>query len=165
MGRVTSAQFVIRGNFNWSFSSSSSSLSTLCPRPLILSEIQKAFLSSFRTIESMSKQKHNCTTSCVTFVSLLCRTKYLTDPVQDQISIRPSTRPKSPQEPPSIFSRDIWLNDNSGTSLAFARNVHIAGWTSVGDKLGGAYVVYDCVIRTKEVRNAFYVVAQRSAWR
>ncbi|KAG1743087.1 Phox-like protein [Suillus lakei] len=62
----------------------------------------------------------------------------------DQVSIRPSTRPKSPQGPPSIFSRDIWLNDNSGTSLAFARNVHIAG-------LGGAYVVYDCVIRTKEV--------------
>lgn len=68
----------------------------------------------------------------------------------DQVSIHPSTRPKSPQGPPSIFSRDIWLNDNSGTSLAFAQNVHIAGWTSVGDKLGGAYVVYDCVIHTKE---------------
>ena len=54
----------------------------------------------------------------------------------------------------------------------FARDVHINGWTNVGDKLGGAYVgtsplvrpvrcsrlnarglwaVYDCVIRTKEV--------------
>ncbi|KAG2144535.1 Phox homologous domain-containing protein [Suillus clintonianus] len=68
----------------------------------------------------------------------------------DQVSLPQSTHPKSPQGPPSIFSRDIWLNDNSGTSLTFARNVHIAGWTSVGDKLGGAYVVYDCVIRTKE---------------
>jgi hypothetical protein len=99
------------------------------------------------------KQKHDCTTSCVTFVSPLfaVQNTYLTT-IQDRVSIHPSTRPKSPQGPPSIFSRDIWLNDNSGTSLAFARNVHIAGWTSVGDKLGGAYVVYDCVIRTKEVR-------------
>ncbi|KAJ8580752.1 Phox-like protein [Rhizopogon salebrosus TDB-379] len=56
----------------------------------------------------------------------------------------------SPQGPPSVFSHDIWLDDHSGTSQAFAQNVHVAGWTSVGDKLGGAYVVYDCVIRTKE---------------
>ncbi|KAG1835004.1 Phox-like protein [Suillus subalutaceus] len=74
------------------------------------------------------------------------RPKYLTDHHPGSSVLRPSTRPKSPQGPPSIFSRDIWLNDNSGTSLAFARNVHIAGW----DEPGGAYVVYDCVIRTKE---------------
>ncbi|KAI0766903.1 Phox homologous domain-containing protein [Trametes elegans] len=58
--------------------------------------------------------------------------------------------PLSPHEGQSIFSRDIWLGDNSGESQAFARNVEIAGWTSVGDKRGGAYVVYDCVITTKE---------------
>ncbi|KAN0088957.1 Phox homologous domain containing protein, partial [Tylopilus felleus] len=54
------------------------------------------------------------------------------------------------QGAPSVFSRDIWLGDNSGESRAFARDVQISGWTNVGDKLGGAYVVYDCVIRTKE---------------
>ncbi|EIW58871.1 uncharacterized protein TRAVEDRAFT_149304 [Trametes versicolor FP-101664 SS1] len=58
--------------------------------------------------------------------------------------------PLSPHEAPSIFSHDIWLGDNSGESQAFARNVEIAGWTSVGDRQGGAYVVYDCVITTKE---------------
>jgi len=52
--------------------------------------------------------------------------------------------------PPSIFSKDIWLSDNSGASGLFAREVEIRGWTSVGDKLGGAYIVYECVIRTKE---------------
>ncbi|KIY52874.1 Phox-like protein, partial [Fistulina hepatica ATCC 64428] len=61
-------------------------------------------------------------------------------------------RPPSPSYsmgPPSIFSKDIILDDHSGESTAFARDVQIAGWTSVGDK-GGAYVVYDCVIKTKE---------------
>ncbi|KAI0372639.1 Phox-like protein [Pilatotrama ljubarskyi] len=58
--------------------------------------------------------------------------------------------PLSPVEVQSIFSKDIWLGDNSGESQAFARNVEIAGWTSVGDRRGGAYVVYDCVITTKE---------------
>ncbi|KAI0628215.1 Phox homologous domain-containing protein [Trametes polyzona] len=58
--------------------------------------------------------------------------------------------PLSPQEAQSVLSRDIWLGDNSGESQAFARNVEISGWTSVGDKRGGAYVVYDCVITTKE---------------
>ncbi|KIJ58109.1 hypothetical protein HYDPIDRAFT_119984 [Hydnomerulius pinastri MD-312] len=61
-----------------------------------------------------------------------------------------ASRPRSPQGPPSIFSRDIWLGDNSGESRAFARDVKLSGWTNVGDKLGGAYIVYDCVIRTKE---------------
>ena len=42
--------------------------------------------------------------------------------------------------PPSIFSNDIWLGDNSGASGLFAREVEIRGWTSVGDKLGGAYI-------------------------
>ena len=42
--------------------------------------------------------------------------------------------------PPSIFSDDIWLGDNSGASTLFARQVEIRGWTSVGDKLGGAYI-------------------------
>jgi len=51
---------------------------------------------------------------------------------------------------PSIISNDIWLGDNSGASTLFAREVEIRGWTSVGDKLGGAYIVYECVVRTKE---------------
>lgn len=62
----------------------------------------------------------------------------------------PDSPPLSPRHEPSVYSRDIWLGDNSGESLAFARSVEIGGWTSVGDKLGGAYIVYDCVIRTKE---------------
>lgn len=60
-----------------------------------------------------------------------------------------STRPES------VFSHDslsIWLADNSGkeSSGTFARNVQIVGWTSVGDKKGGAYIVYDCAIHTKD---------------
>jgi len=54
------------------------------------------------------------------------------------------------QSAPSVFSHDIWLGDNSGESRTFARDVQINGWTNVGDRPGGAYVVYDCVIRTKE---------------
>jgi hypothetical protein len=52
-------------------------------------------------------------------------------------------RPKrsySPIPPPSLFSNDIWLGDNCGESAAFAREVKISGWTSVGDTLEGAYV-------------------------
>ncbi|KAJ7747167.1 Phox homologous domain-containing protein [Mycena maculata] len=63
---------------------------------------------------------------------------------------RPPQRPYSPGGPPSVFSNDIWLGDNMGESAAFAREVKISGWTSVGDALGGAYVVYDCVMKTKE---------------
>ncbi|KAJ7106670.1 Phox-like protein [Mycena epipterygia] len=63
---------------------------------------------------------------------------------------RPPHRSYSPIGPPSVFSHDIWLGDNSGESAAFAREVKISGWTSVGDALGGAYVVYDCVMKTKE---------------
>ncbi|KAK7451245.1 hypothetical protein VKT23_012583 [Stygiomarasmius scandens] len=61
-------------------------------------------------------------------------------------------RPSSPTIAPSVFSGDgIWLGDNSGESLTFARDVKISGWTSVGDKVtGGAYIVYDCVIKTRE---------------
>ena len=83
---------------------------------------------------------------------------------------QPDTPPLSPVEARSIFSNDIWLGDNCGESKAFARAVEIPGWTSVGDKRGGAYVggfvsrrlnlasdkklmvcqVYDCAIKTKE---------------
>ncbi|KAF9258512.1 Phox-like protein [Marasmius fiardii PR-910] len=62
-------------------------------------------------------------------------------------------RPNSIDIAPSIFSREsisIWLGDSIGDSKAFARDVKIAGWTNVGDKMGGAYVVYDCAIKTKE---------------
>ncbi|KAF9461024.1 Phox-like protein [Collybia nuda] len=59
-------------------------------------------------------------------------------------------RSLSPQGPPSIFSKDIWLGDNSGESMGFAKDVKISGWTNVGDKPEGAYIVYDCVITTKE---------------
>lgn len=51
------------------------------------------------------------------------------------------------ERPASIFSSSestsIWLGDNVGESLTFARDVKISGWTSVGDKDklgGGAYV-------------------------
>ncbi|KAG6890038.1 hypothetical protein C0995_012495 [Termitomyces sp. Mi166 len=56
------------------------------------------------------------------------------------------------QGPPSVFSKDIWLDDNtgSGKSLAFAQDVRINGWTNVGDKAERGYIVYDCAIRTKE---------------
>ncbi|KAH9914509.1 Phox-like protein [Epithele typhae] len=62
--------------------------------------------------------------------------------------------PESPtfgaHETQSVFSKDIWLGDSRGESAAFARDVEVPGWTSVGDRRGGAYVVYDCVIKTKE---------------
>jgi len=75
-------------------------------------------------------------------------------------------RPSGSPGPPSIFSKDIYLGDNTGnsSSLAFARDVRISGWTNVGEgntsrsptlkqgmgMRGGVYVVYDCVITTKE---------------
>ncbi|KAF8066737.1 Phox homologous domain-containing protein [Lyophyllum atratum] len=58
--------------------------------------------------------------------------------------------PTSFQGPPSIFSKDIWMDDKTGEALAFARDVSISGWTNVGDKPEGAYIVYDCTIQTKE---------------
>ncbi|KAI0083745.1 Phox homologous domain-containing protein [Irpex rosettiformis] len=61
------------------------------------------------------------------------------------------------KRPDSIFSQDsrsIWLADNSGkgpsSTSTFAQDVQVIGWTSVGDKKGGAYIVYDCAIHTKE---------------
>jgi hypothetical protein len=39
-----------------------------------------------------------------------------------------------------VFSREIWLGDNSGESMGFARDVTISGWTNVGDKPEGAYI-------------------------
>ncbi|KAI1785171.1 Phox-like protein [Ganoderma leucocontextum] len=63
---------------------------------------------------------------------------------------QPGSPHRSSVEGRSIFSNDIWLGDNCGESNAFARAVDIPGWSSVGDKRGGAYVVYDCVIKTKE---------------
>ncbi|KAJ7843304.1 Phox homologous domain-containing protein [Mycena leptocephala] len=74
------------------------------------------------------------------------------DLVFDESPTEPrAKRPYSPiAAPPSVFSNDIWLGDNCGESAVFAREVQISGWTSVGDALGGAYVVYDCVMKTKE---------------
>ncbi|KAL5492053.1 YPT35 [Sanghuangporus weigelae] len=56
-----------------------------------------------------------------------------------------------PRPPSSIFSHDIWVGENSDAEKdsSFARGVRIVGWTSVGDKRGGAYVVYDCAIFTR----------------
>jgi len=68
----------------------------------------------------------------------------------------PRVRPPVEYErPASVFSSSestsIWLGDNVGESLTFARDVKISGWTNVGDKDKlGAYVVYDCVVKTKE---------------
>lgn len=84
-----------------------------------------------------------------------------------------SKRKLAPTPPPeSIFSAEIYLSDNTGNSHphAFASDVQVTGWTTVaGDKPpifdggqgkgkgtsmvglgGGGYVVYDCVITTKE---------------
>jgi len=58
--------------------------------------------------------------------------------------------PRAPKGEPSLFSNDIWLGDNLGGSLAFARDVRVCGWTNVGDRRGGAYIVYDCAISVKE---------------
>ncbi|KZW01167.1 hypothetical protein EXIGLDRAFT_638467 [Exidia glandulosa HHB12029] len=51
----------------------------------------------------------------------------------------------------SLFSAEIVLGESLGDSdsKAFARDVRISGWTTVG-RGNGAYVVYDCVITTKE---------------
>ncbi|EAU86527.1 hypothetical protein CC1G_10249 [Coprinopsis cinerea okayama7 len=68
-----------------------------------------------------------------------------------------------PRPAESIFSADIYLGDNRGGG-SFATDVKISGWTTVaGDKVpslekgrgltglgSGAYVVYDCVVTTKE---------------
>ncbi|KAH7327600.1 Phox homologous domain-containing protein [Rhizoctonia solani] len=51
----------------------------------------------------------------------------------------------------SVFSNDIWLDDNCGNvDRTFARDVQLVGWASVGDNISTGYVVYDCAIRTKE---------------
>nr|GAT55385.1 PX domain protein [Mycena chlorophos] len=68
----------------------------------------------------------------------------------DESPITPRRSPSYTERPPSLFSNDIWLGDNLGESTTFARGVEISGWTSVGDVRGGAYVVYDCVVKTKE---------------
>lgn len=52
----------------------------------------------------------------------------------------PQSPPRSSRGTPSVFSRDIWLGDNSGESQTFARDIEIVGWTSVGDRRGGAYI-------------------------
>ncbi|KAF9504365.1 hypothetical protein BS47DRAFT_1308301 [Hydnum rufescens UP504] len=50
----------------------------------------------------------------------------------------------------SLFSNDIWLGDHSGLGKGFALEVSINGWIVVGDIRRGAYIVYDCVIKTKD---------------
>ncbi|KAF5354117.1 hypothetical protein D9756_006888 [Leucocoprinus leucothites] len=84
-------------------------------------------------------------------------------------SNHPRLRRMSSPPPPSIFSNDIFIADNTGISesKSFAQDVCIAGWSSVGDAPpasagvkkslkaaahgnGSAYIVYDCVITTKE---------------
>lgn len=71
--------------------------------------------------------------------ALLINDVYLQEP-DDHANANRHSRPTSVNGPPSIFSNDIFLGDNSGESLAFARDVKISGWTSVGDQLGGAYI-------------------------
>jgi len=70
--------------------------------------------------------------------------------------------------PQSVFSADIYLSDNTGRAptLAFAQDVRVAGWTTVGDGAGrkngsGAYVIYDCVILTKE-RTTMHILKRYS---
>lgn len=82
---------------------------------------------------------------------------------------RRGLRRMSSPPPPSILSNDIFIADNTGVSksMSFAQDVCITGWSSVGDAPpasagvkksiqaaahggSGAYIVYDCVITTKE---------------
>ena len=56
--------------------------------------------------------------------------------------------------PQSVFLSD---NTSCAPTLAFAQNVCVAGWTTVGDGTGrtkgsGTYIIHDCVITTKEMR-------------
>ncbi|TFK23867.1 Phox-like protein [Coprinopsis marcescibilis] len=74
----------------------------------------------------------------------------------------------------SVFSADIYLSDNRGSG-AFAKDVVISGWTTVaGDRVpslqkgkgltgvgSGAYIVYDCVVTTKE-STTFHVLKRYS---
>ena len=55
--------------------------------------------------------------------------------------------------PQSIFTADVYLSHNTShaPTLAFAQDVCVADWTTVGDGAGrkngsGTYVIYDCVI-------------------
>lgn len=59
-------------------------------------------------------------------------------PVDSEYEYPQNTRPS--MDTPSIYSKDIWLGDHSGESQIFAREVEVIGWTSVGDKRGGAYI-------------------------
>jgi len=69
----------------------------------------------------------------------------------DRSSIHSRSRPASiVGDARSLYSADIVLGDQSGHSATFARDVHITGWATVGDKPKSAYVVYDCAITTKE---------------
>lgn len=51
-------------------------------------------------------------------------------------------RPRTMAHRPAFeLFKDIWLGGNSGSvSLAFTWDKHISGWTSMGDKLGDAYI-------------------------
>lgn len=55
---------------------------------------------------------------------------------------RSLSAPTVPRErrTPSLFSNEIWFDENDDGSRTFARDVSIVGWSNVGDKLGGAYV-------------------------
>jgi hypothetical protein len=64
----------------------------------------------------------------------------LQDPVSEASAAHTRKRPISPNGPPSVFSNDIYFSDNSREDLTFAHDVKISGWTSVGDKLEGAYI-------------------------
>ncbi|KZP01779.1 hypothetical protein CALVIDRAFT_559575 [Calocera viscosa TUFC12733] len=63
--------------------------------------------------------------------------------------------PQLPSSNRSTRSRStvasLRLADNSQEDTgSFSRNVSIPGWSFVGDKVGAAYVVFDCAIQTKE---------------
>ncbi|KAF9444717.1 hypothetical protein P691DRAFT_324048 [Macrolepiota fuliginosa MF-IS2] len=95
--------------------------------------------------------------------------KYELPPVsQPSLAYRQRRRSAS-SPPPSIFSNDIFIADNTGvsSSTSFTQDICITGWTSVGDApptsagvkkslraaahgSGSAYIVYDCMITTKE---------------
>jgi len=71
-------------------------------------------------------------------------------PPAEALLVSSTTRLSPPRSAtPSLFSNDIWIEDNTGQSRNFASDVNIVGWTTVGDTKAGGYIVYDCVITLK----------------
>ena len=86
-------------------------------------------------------------------------TFYIVQPQNSTYLFRHDAMKMAAARPQSVFTADVYLSHNTShvPTLAFAQDIRVAGWTTVGDGAGrknrsGMYVIYDCVIITKEVR-------------